>query len=226
MLLRKLQENWQQGVFDEQTDPIMPYIINPEDRAMIYIDSYRSRLIEALEKTFLLLLDKMGEDDFCDLALEYIDAYPSEYYSLAKFGQNVSAYLKRKNNSKLAEIAEIDWAISHAVDAKTVTIVSRDYLQTIPQEKWSEVVFELHPSLTVLDKYRVYRKQTQVYYLEITEQEREVLQWVKQGNTFGEICEKLCETLSEEEVVNYLIQLLLRWLDDELITSITVKENA
>ncbi|HEV2613778.1 MAG TPA: putative DNA-binding domain-containing protein [Gammaproteobacteria bacterium] len=226
MLLRKLQENWQQGVFDEQTDPIMPYIINPEDRAMIYIDSYRARLIEALEKTFLLLLDKMGEDDFCDLALEYIDAYPSEYYSLAKFGQYLSGFLKKKNKSQLAPIAEIDWAISHAVDAKTVAVVNRDYLQTIPQEEWSEVVFELHPSLTVLDKYRVYRKQTQVYYLEITEQERQVLQWIQQGYTFGEICEKLCVIMSEEEVVNYLIQQLLRWLDDELITAITVKEKA
>ena len=54
MSLRNLQENWQQGVFDESATPIMPYIINPEDRAMIYIDGYRSRLIEALEKTFLL----------------------------------------------------------------------------------------------------------------------------------------------------------------------------
>ena len=217
MSLRNLQENWQQGVFDESATPIMPYIINPEDRAMIYIDGYRSRLIEALEKTFLLLREKMGDDDFWDLAFEYIDHYPSEYFSLSKFGINLSTYLKKQKKIKFAEMAELDWAISHAVDAKTVPIITKDFLQTIDPEKWNDIIFKLHPSLTVLEKVRVYRKQTQVYYVEITPQERQVLQLIEMGHTFGEICEKLSETLSEEEVVNYVIQQLLRWIEDELI---------
>jgi len=226
MLLRKLQENWQQGVFDENAQPIMPLIINPEERALIYIDGYRARLMEALEKTFPLLLDKMGEDDFYDLAFEYINHHPSEYYSLSRFGINLSAFLKKQKKNKLAELAELDWAISFAVDAPNATPITRDYLQTIPQDSWNEILFELHPSLTILEKYRVYRKHTQVYYLEITPQEKLVLNMVQKKSTFGEICEKLCETMPEEEVVNYLIQQLLRWLEDELITAITVKETA
>jgi hypothetical protein len=226
MSLRKLQENWQQGVFDESAVPILQLIINPEDRAMIYIDGYRARLIETLEKTFLLLLDKMGEEDFCDIAFEYINVHPSEYYSLSRFGQYMSRYLKKKNKPELAETAELDWAISHAVDAENATPITRDYLQTIPQDKWNEIVFGLHPSLTVLEKYRVYRKQTQVYYVELTPQEKLVLELIQKKNTFGEICEHLCEIMAEEEVVNYIIQQLLRWLEDELIVSITVKEIA
>jgi hypothetical protein len=226
MLLRKLQENWQHGVFDENANPIMPHIINPEERALIYIDSYRARLIEALEKTFLLLLDKMGEDDFCDLAVDYINHYPSEYYSLSYFGKNLSDFLKKNKKNKLAETAELDWAISHAVDAQSAIPVTRDFLQSIPQDKWGDAVFELHPSLTILKKYRVYRKNIQVYYVEITPQEKRVLHSMQKKYTFGEICEKLCETMAEEEVVNYLIQQLLRWLDDELISGITIKETA
>lgn len=226
MSLRKLQEHWQQGTLDESTVSIMPHIINPEDRAMIYVDAYRARLIEALEKTFLLLAKKMGEDDFCDLALDYINAHPSEYYSLSRFGKDLSIFLKQTDKKKLADIAELDWAISCAVEAESVIPITRDFLRSIPEDRWGDAVFECHPSLSVLDKYRVYRKATQVYYVEISSQEKRVLELILKKSTFAEICDKLGETLAEDEVVNYLIQQLSRWLDDELITNITLKETA
>ena len=226
MSLRELQAHWQQGVFDEDAQPIVQQITNPEDRALIYVDSYRARLIESLEKTFLMLYAKMGDDAFCELALHYIDAYPSENFSIARFGLSLAAYLREQGKSELAQIAELDWAISDAVEAKTVTILTRADLQTIPEEKWEDVMFELHPSLKIVDNYRVYRKNRQVYYVEMKGQEKQVLEDIQHKKTFGEICERLNESMSEDEVANYLIQQIARWLDDELITAFAVKETA
>lgn len=226
MSLRNLQKNWQCGVFDEDASPIVEQIINPEARALIYVDSYRARLIETLEKTYLLLYKKLGDDDFCALMLDYIDACPSENFSIARFGQRLPSYLSDNGKTEWCEIAELDWAIFQAVDAKSVKSLRREDLQTIPEAQWEDVIFELHPSLTLLDKYRVYRKGQQVYYVELSSQERRVLEDIHTKKTFGEICERLSASLSEEEVANYMIQQILRWLDDELITAIAVKETA
>src|SRR5690348_16921449 len=123
MLLRKLQENWQEGVFEENAEPLMQHIINPEERAVIYIDSYRARLIEALEKTFLLLREKLGDEDFCELALDYVNTHPSEYYTLSRFGKDLSIFLKQEGKYDLADIAELDWAISQAIDAGNAPVI-------------------------------------------------------------------------------------------------------
>jgi len=226
MSLRELQTHWQQGVFDEDAEPIVQQITNPEDRALIYVDSYRARLIESLEKIFLMLYKKMGDDAFCELALQYIDAYPSENFSIAKFGQRLAYYLREEGSVELAQIAELDWAISDAVEAETVKILTREDLQTIPEEQWEHVTFELHPSLKIVDNHRVYRKDRQVYYVEMKGQEKQVLKDIQAKKTFGEICERLNETMSEDEVAKYLIQQIARWLDDELITAFAVKETA
>ena len=61
MSLVKLQQDWQLGVFDDTAEPIMPLIINPESRALVYIDAYRSRLVESMEKIFVLLFQAMQE---------------------------------------------------------------------------------------------------------------------------------------------------------------------
>ncbi|MDX2163873.1 MAG: putative DNA-binding domain-containing protein [Gammaproteobacteria bacterium] len=226
MSLRESQINWQKGVFEESAEPIVQQITNCEDRALIYVDSYRARLIESLEKTFLLLYKKMGDDAFCQLALDYIDVYPSENFSIARFGQRLSQYLREDGKFELAHIAELDWAINHSVEAKTVKILTRADFQTIPEEHWEKVVFELHPSLKIVDNQRVYRKDRQVYYVEMTAQEKNVLKDIQNKKTFGEICSRLNETMSEDEVANYLIQQIARWLDDELITAFAVKETA
>ncbi len=226
MSLRELQHQWQAGVFDEKAQPIVQHIINPEERALIYVDSYRARLIETLEKTFLLLYQKMGDDNFCELALNYIDAHPSESFSIAQFGRQLPLFLREGHEAELADVAELDWAIFEALDAKTKKCLTREDLQTIPEAQWENVVFELHPSLRLVNKYRVYRKGLQIFYVEISAQEKQVLESIQQQKTFGKICESLSETLSEEEVANYLIQQIVRWLDDELITAIAVKEIA
>ncbi len=73
---------------------------------------------------------------------------------------------------------------------------------------------------------RVWRKQTQIYYLSMENpMEKLFLECIEQKLIFSEICERLTEKMPEEEVVNYAIKQLVTWLQDELITGLKVSHE-
>ncbi len=150
--LHDLQMSWKAYVFSTDHESILTEISGDfaRERMDIYVDAYGARLLEAMQKIFPMLEKVMGEEQFFETASQYLDAYPSTYYSIAKIGINFGVYLKEKN-TLFSNMADLEWSISCAVDAQDGKPLSPQDLQNIPQHDWENIIFELHPSLQLLE---------------------------------------------------------------------------
>ena len=223
MPLPDIQKIFQDSVLTENLLLSLNYINESKDRLWIYLDAYQTRLIDALEKIFPITRAEMGEKKFYRQALKYIKLYPSEHYSLALLGR----YFSQSLALPYRETAKIEWAVNIASDSPDcLNYYTRAQLEKIPHENWGDLIFVFHSSVTILSTHRVWRKQRQVYTLTILPEEKLFLTSVQSGKTLGEACEILYTVLPEASVVNYVIEQLLRWLEDEMIISAIIKENA
>lgn len=258
--LHELQHNWKNYIFDpslKMMDKIKPEISgeSAEERLEIYGAAYEARLLETMEKIFPFLAEYQNqlEDSisFDEVVSEYLKKHPSHYYSIARIGENFSGYLKTdKNNILLSDLAQLEWAISFAVDSADSAngkVLTQADLSEVPQEKWGYLVFDLHPSVQLLifesnalELYmkkhnaiintpdqkiyycRVWRKGLQIYYQSIHESEYFMLKQIRERKTFSQLCESLSDKLPEQEVVQYALARLMSWLTDEILTGATV----
>lgn len=152
----------------------------------------------------------------------------------------------------LCELSRFIWALSLTVDAADAPVLTTQDIAAVPQDRWPDMCISLHPSVhmlelswNVIDIWQaliaekkapqpkqkkeiihcaVWRKGIQSYFVTLTQQEAWVLQALQKGLSFGEVCEGLVEWLSEDEVATYAVNLLVRWLNDEMLSEIEFKK--
>lgn len=126
----------------------------PSKRLAIYGDGYRARLIDALRDYFPLLSRLLGDDDFSQLALGYLNRHPPSHYSLRWHGQQMADFLRHTSpydeRPELAALAEFDWALAHAFDAPDVQAIGVAELAAVPPERWGHARLILHPCVELL----------------------------------------------------------------------------
>lgn len=66
----------------------------------------------------------------------------------------------------------------------------------------------------------IWRKDIIIQYCELSAAQTNMLQAIKQNQTFAEICDGLCEDMPEEEAANFAAQQLAGWLQTKLLTSV------
>jgi hypothetical protein len=124
-------------------------------RLAIYYEAYRLRLIEALESNYPVLHAWIGDKDFEELGLAYLQTHPSRYFSIRYFGHRLPEYLAReqayRDKPYLHEMAALEWAISEAFDAHDSVAVTIDDMAAIPPETWPAMHLQLHASVRRLD---------------------------------------------------------------------------
>ena len=129
--------------------------MTPEERVNIYIDGYRLRLIEALQDAYPAMHTLMGDDDFEQLCLDYINHFPSKHFSIRYFGHQLSDFLTDNhqygNAALLSEMAVFEWRLRDAFDAKDQIPLSLTDLSQLTPDQWSTLTFKLHPSLCLID---------------------------------------------------------------------------
>ena len=145
----------------------------------------------------------------------------------------------------LAEMATFERGVSMAIYNLYGPVLSPEAFATLPQEKWPEVRIEPHTSMQVLKlKYNipeiwraicdkmplpeltrnktttwlVWQKELHTYYVMLSDPEAFVMESFKKNLCIAEICEGLCHWLDEAEVPQYLVNLILRWLHDKLLS--------
>lgn len=166
---------------------------------------------------------------------------------LAEFLAQKAPYNKQPY---LSELAQFIAALSDTVTAADATLLFGNDIAAIPQESWSEMRIALHPSVklftnhwnilaiwkALVDKrqppspistnthnfYVVWRKGIESFYISLDEQQAAVLQGLQQGLSFGQICEKLTEWYAPEEVAQHAVNFLVRWLNDGMLSEVTV----
>jgi len=122
-----------------------------KERAGVYYNAYRLRLIEILRIDFPGLCALMTAEEFTALGQRYLDVHPSHYPTVRWFGKYLATFLANDDvlaeRSYLAEMATFEWARGKAFDAANSEVVSIDELGAVPAEDWPSLCLEFHSSL-------------------------------------------------------------------------------
>jgi hypothetical protein len=212
-------------------------------RLAIYCDAYRLRLIEALDSNYPVLAELLGADAFATLGREYIDAHPSQHYSIRWFGHRLAEHLaSRKREAWLIDLARWEWATSHAFDAADANLLTNDDLARVAPNEWPTLQFATHPSLSRLQlrsnvvalvkaavaeqslpepchaettEWCVWREDLSVRYRSLDAIESLAIDAVMSGHHFGALCEQLATHLPADEVPLRAASYLKQWIGEQ-----------
>jgi hypothetical protein len=117
-----------------------------QERLAIYSNAYVLRLIESLSKDFPGVLSLLGDDDFEEVARQYVQHYPSRFRSIRWFGQGFSTFLMQHEwyveVPVVGEMAQFEWLLAELFDAAdSCTIMTLDDLTAIPAGNWATMTF-------------------------------------------------------------------------------------
>jgi hypothetical protein len=215
-------------------------------RLAVYSNAYRSRLAEALSDNMSHLREVLGEE-FDTVANRYIDTYPSRVPSIRWFGHRLAEQLDSSHRDRpwIAELARWEWALAASFDAQDAPAAGIEALAAVAPGDWGELRLEFHPSVqqlelktnaqalfkalseqqpapqpAMLDRaqaWLLWRQDLKTQYRSLEPAETAALAAVRDGGTFGEMCEALCEWHEADEVPLVAAGMLKRWIVEELI---------
>jgi len=154
--LAKLQQTFQDCVLHPQQADSIAWVsasgrATPEVQLSVYSYAYAARLKETLANDYSATLLALGEDAFNQLAEEYIQAYPSRYFSLRDFGCDMPGFIHQHEAyaemSWLHELAQFEWSLGQAFDAADVSLFTEQDMALIPPDAWPDLKFVLHSSV-------------------------------------------------------------------------------
>ncbi|HYA39168.1 MAG TPA: DNA-binding domain-containing protein [Candidatus Methylomirabilis sp.] len=128
--------------------------VDAQTRVAIYYDAYRQRLLEALDANYPVLHAWIGDDEFEQLGLAYLDAHPSQHFSIRYFGHRLPEFLgaeAHRDRPYLAEMAALEWALSEAFDAADDEIMRIEDIAGIPPDAWPGMRLRFHASVRRLN---------------------------------------------------------------------------
>ena len=162
--LAKLQNTFQGRVLNPLGDLSTAWVsssgrANPDIQLSVYTHAYSARLQEVLANDYPVLLMAIGDDQFIRLARDYIQAHPSQYYSLRDFGQHLPNFVVELQQQDadyrdmpwLNELTQFEWTLGQAFDAADDPVLSEQDMNDVPYEEWPELRFILHSSVHHLD---------------------------------------------------------------------------
>lgn len=123
------------------------------DRLEIYARAYYARLLECLRSEFPVLAKAMGEDCFDDFAIDYLQRYPSQSYTLSELGARFAKFLEETRPPAedgdpidwpelLIDLARLEWTFNEVFDGPGVEnqeLLDPAMLRAIPPGRWSEI---------------------------------------------------------------------------------------
>lgn len=129
--------------------------VDAQTRLEIYANAYRLRLLEALEGDFVALRAQIGPERFEEIGRAYVDAHPSDHFSLRWFGRHMGRFLAEtapyRDEPLLAELATFDWALTDSFDAADSPVANVGDMAAIAPDDWARLVFVPHASLQRLN---------------------------------------------------------------------------
>jgi hypothetical protein len=116
-------------------------------RLDIYRNNYRASLTGVLSDHFARLYAYLGDAQFGNVAAAYIDRHPSTTRNLRYYGGAFAAFLADNypEDSELAELAALDWALRAAFDAPDAAVLGAPCVVALGNS-WIDRRLVLHPS--------------------------------------------------------------------------------
>lgn len=222
-------------------------------RIDIYSSGYRIRLRGVIDSDHAMLGQYLGDDLFDKMVEGYIDSMPSHHPSLRFFAEQLPEYLCAtlpfSNHPILAEIAGFERSLLNAFDSADASPLSEEALLQIAPEKWPEITFTFHPSLTFyqchwnaveswqqlksketpptaeysqqLRRWAIWRNPNRLTeYKPLQNIEQTVLDCMLRGEAFSQACEGLSIDLAPEQMASTLLEFIVGWLQRGWITNI------
>ncbi|MFZ0219846.1 MAG: DNA-binding domain-containing protein [Candidatus Aquirickettsiella sp.] len=198
---------------------VLPIKGTIHERLAVYSNAYGWRLIDALEQEYGLLAKLLGDEAFVELTEAFIDAYPSQFYSIAKFSeplvQFLTEYAPYSEQPYLSELVQLIKSLIISLEAADAPCLSFEALANVAEKNWPSLCFKFHPSVqyfsfnynsfaiwqalvqekSVPEVQRtknhcvVWRKGLQSYAIALTDAETLVFWLLKQGSCFADVCE-------------------------------------
>ncbi len=249
--LKNLLNDFQIHVLSDDKKIIDAIIGDAEHRSsrlLVYQEAYELRLLEIMGKEFPKLKEHVGEDFFEKMAKGYIQQYPSHNFSIRQFGDNFAEFLRSYTikGPLYAALAELEAAMSAAIDAADAPQISVADCTQLTAEDWELISFSIHPSvkLLVLDydvislwhepnsqqKFKkskqayfclVWRWQQMAYFLALDSFGKQMFEMIQNELPFGQICAELTQFYSgsAEDLTLIAAQNLRNWLEQGVFSS-------
>jgi hypothetical protein len=148
--LRELQQLFAAAL----RDPDGVCAVTPAANLDIYRNNSDIAFRSALESSFPVLLRRVGEDYFRQLAREYRQRFPSRSGDLHWAGKNFADFLAQHlasgDYSWLADLARLEWARELAAVSLELPAVDSSVLAKVPADQLEHVEFALQPGLQLL----------------------------------------------------------------------------
>lgn len=216
-------------------------------RLGIYAGAYRSRLADALAANYPALAKLLGAADFATLAVDYVRAHDSPFFSIRYYGDQLPAFLAAHEDYTaapvLAELARWEWTMTCVFDAADAAPLAHTELASIPPQRWARLRFVWHPSVHRLElawnvpqlwqalsddaarppatlqaaSWLLWRRELATYFRSLSAAEAAALDAARSGWPFAELCELLCEEVGEAQAAAQAAELLRGWLAAGLI---------
>ncbi len=121
------------------------------ERISIYRDAYYLRLVGNLKTKFESLQKYLGVPEFNRLAVAYLQAKPSDHYSIHRLGASLPNFVREFYPQHLisAELAEFEWTLTSVLFAEEANALSLVKLREQEAEHWPRLVFKFHPSAQI-----------------------------------------------------------------------------
>jgi hypothetical protein len=148
----------------------------------------------------------------------------------------------------LIEMAEFEWGLSKAFDVEDSPYFLITKMADIPVDRWHDLQFKINPSIqrlnfawnvakiwttftekkklirprkfSKIENWIIWRKEYDVQFCSLLKQEIYVLDAMASQESFGSICEGLCQWMEESEVAAYAASVLKRFLIDGVIIDV------
>jgi len=177
----------------------------------IYADAYLARMIEAIEKDFPALARLLGPSRFRSMCRGYLERFPSRSRSLNPLGRNLPDYLSDRPAAR--DLARVEAAMSEVFDGEAVDPLRpanfsriaperlpRARLTFVPAFRLLELDHDVNPYVDAVKQEQrklprlkrtrswvaVYRKEFQVWRLDLTAPAHAALSALHRGRTVSQ----------------------------------------
>jgi hypothetical protein len=212
-------------------------------RLRIYADMYRARLVDVLREDFPRTAAVAGDEAFEALACRYLQRCPSTHPSVRHLGRRLAAFVAGDwpDPPWLADLARLEWARVEVFDAPDAEPLTLDDLRAVAPADWPTLRFRPIPACEVVETawpvhqvwsangtaadmaptpttMRVWREGFSVSHAAMGDVERRVFPLLRRGEPFAALCAAADTEGDPEAAAREVGALLMRWLDDQLLT--------
>lgn len=216
-------------------------------RLHIYHHAYRARLMEALKENYDKTWTYLGDEQFENACLAYINQTPSTHWNLRYYGSNFPSWLADNFSQDLevADLASFEYALRDAFDGPDADVMTPEDASRLPAEAWESMRFAFHPTARIIRithnviaiwsalikqeappspealpapiPILVWRKDVQPHFRTLDADEVGVLELAFSGQDFSAICEHLARDCPLDVAIPRAGHFLRTWLGDSLL---------